>query len=166
MKSVRLLALAAGIATLLAISVAPISAQEPEDETQVVVNLQGIAGELPGTIAVPPAVAALACGVNQASLTQAEAAACTAETKTGDLARAIAEALVASGQADVGSAVNVDIQALLLQLPPSVQLPIGAVADVCGSNLPTLQPTGETACDAQAASINLTEAIAEALLLQ
>jgi hypothetical protein len=166
MKPVRLLALAAGLATLLAISVTPISAQEPEEETQVVVNLQGVAAELPQSVAVPPSIAAVACGISQATLTQAQIDACAAETKTFDLVRAIAEALVAAGQADVGSAVNVDIQALLLQLPPSVQLPIGAVADVCGSNLPTLQPTGETACDAQAASINLTEAIAEALLLQ
>ena len=140
-------------------------AQEPEEEF-VAVNLDAVAAGIPPSVAVTAAVAADACGVDVGSLTQAEAAACLAETKTSDLVAAIVAALAATGQTTQTDLVNVDLQNLLLALPDSVLLPAGSVTDACGTNQPTLAPTGGNACDAQNIPPVLADAIAQALLTQ
>ncbi len=135
------------------------------------VNLENLQLQLPVSVNVPVGIAVNACGINAAAIADQDFQ-CEAKNNTRGLSRAIAHATLYPAAAGGPSAaqrqnglVNVNIEGLQLQVPVSVNVPIGAAVNICGINVLAIVAQ-DFKCDAQNETTGLSRALAKAFLRQ
>jgi hypothetical protein len=165
--------------TLLVGSSTTALAQRNNQDGLVNVNLQDLALQVPVVVQAPVGIAANVCNVSVASLVDQEDAECDAENNSFAFSKLIANQMLGiddghggghggggggGGNNDQDGLVNVNIQDLGIQVPVSVQAPIGVAANICNVSVLSLVRQDDAECDAENTSKALSKLIARQLV--
>lgn len=169
MKHWRMLAASLVAAASVGAAAVPASAQT---QTGLVnVNVSDVYAQVPVTVQVPVGVAANVCNISAANVLAQSAAggACQAQNSSTALNQAIVSqsAIGGGGATQQQGLVNVNVSNLGVQIPVTVQVPVGIAANVCNLSAVDVlaQSAAGGACTAHNTSTALDNQVARQLIV-